>query len=195
MQAIKASRFWEHRRPTHLLTGLVRCAHCGGEMTSVGRDYLACANARKLDRCDQRKAIRRAVLEEFVLDLIRDRMMQPDAVKAFVAAYTQEINAGREAPRPSGRGSKRELAALTAKLDGLYDAIADGLRIAGTAREDRGARGREGAAGGRSGRAGALAGAPAPEPRRALPREGRRACASRWPTPASATRRSASCAG
>ena len=56
----------------HLLTRLVRCAHCGGDMASVGRDYLACANARKLGRCDQRKSIRRAVLEEFVPDLIRD---------------------------------------------------------------------------------------------------------------------------
>ena len=72
VQAMKASRFWEHRRPMHLLTRLVRCAHCGGDMASVGRDYLACANARKLGRCDQRKSIRRAVLEEFVLDLIRD---------------------------------------------------------------------------------------------------------------------------
>jgi hypothetical protein len=35
------------------------------------------------------------VLEEFVLDLVRERLMQPEMVKAFVAAYTQEINAGR----------------------------------------------------------------------------------------------------
>ena len=89
VQKIKASGFWEHRRPVHLLTGLVRCGQCGGSFIAAGRDYLACGTARKLDRCDQRKAIRRPVLEEFVLDLIRDRMMQPDAVKAFVEAYTQ----------------------------------------------------------------------------------------------------------
>ena len=56
VQAIKASRFWEHRRATHLLTGLVRCSACGGGFAAVGRDYLACANARKFARCDQRKA-------------------------------------------------------------------------------------------------------------------------------------------
>ena len=33
--------------PTHLLTGLVRCSACGGGFAAVGRDYLACANARK----------------------------------------------------------------------------------------------------------------------------------------------------
>ena len=117
VQAIKASRFWEHRRPTHLLTGLVRCAHCGGDMASVGRDYLACANARKLRRCDQRKSIRRAVLEEFVLDLIRDRMMQPDAVKLFIEAYTREVNAGRAEAEASRGRQQRELATVAAKLD------------------------------------------------------------------------------
>ena len=131
VQAIKASRFWEHRRPTHLLTGLVRCAHCGGDMASVGRDYLACANARKLRRCDQRKSIRRAVLEEFVLDLIRDRMMQPDAVKLFIEAYTREVNAGRAEAEASRGRQQRELATVAAKLDGLFDAIADGLRSPG----------------------------------------------------------------
>jgi len=57
VQAIKASRFWEQRRAIHLLTGLVRCSSCGGLFTSVGRDYLACANARKLHQCDQRKGM------------------------------------------------------------------------------------------------------------------------------------------
>ena len=37
-------------------------------MTSVGRDYLACATARKLHRCEQRKAIRRAGLEPAVTE-------------------------------------------------------------------------------------------------------------------------------
>jgi site-specific DNA recombinase len=131
VQAIKASRFWERKRPVHLLTGLVRCASCGGDIVSVGRDYLACANARKLDRCDQRKAIRRAVLEDFVLDLVRDRMMQPEAVKAFVAAYTQEINASRHDVDVERARQKKALGSATAKLEGLFDAIADGLRSPG----------------------------------------------------------------
>ena len=131
VQAIKASRFWEHRRATHLLTGLVRCASCGGLFTSVGRDYLACANARKLHQCDQRKGIRRGVLETFVLDLIRDHLMQPDAVKAFITAYHQEINAGRDVAAAERGRLEKELRAVTTKLEGIYDAVADGLRTPG----------------------------------------------------------------
>jgi site-specific DNA recombinase len=131
VHAIKASRFWEHRRPVHLLTGLVRCAQCGGHMTAVGRDYLACANARTLSQCPQRRAIRRAALEDFVLDLIRDRMMQPEAVQAFVLAYTEEINASHRSAEIDRARQRKERAALGAKLDGLYDAIAEGLRTPG----------------------------------------------------------------
>ncbi len=45
-------------------------------------------------------------------------MMQPDAVKAFVAAYTEEINAGRDAAASEQAAKRRELTALTAKLEG-----------------------------------------------------------------------------
>ena len=131
VQAIKASRFWEHRRATHLLTGLVRCSACGGGFAAVGRDYLACANARKFARCDQRKAIRREVLEEVVLDLVRDRLMQPDAVKTFVAAYMREINAGRDDAEAARGRLQRQLDTVGRKLEGFYDAVGDGLRTPG----------------------------------------------------------------
>ncbi len=131
VQALKGTRFWEHRRPIYLLTGLVQCACCGGTFISAGSDYLACGNARKLGTCEQRKAIRRSVLEEFVLDLVRERLMQPEMVKAFVAAYTQEINAGRASAGAERARQERELKAVSAKLEGLYDAIAEGFRSPG----------------------------------------------------------------
>ncbi len=44
-------RYWENRRAHHLLTGKTFCATCGGTMTNVGRDYLACGAARKGRGC------------------------------------------------------------------------------------------------------------------------------------------------
>jgi site-specific DNA recombinase len=131
VQAIKASRFWERRRAVHMLTGRVFCGACGGPMAAVGRDYLACSNARKLGTCGERKAIRRPVLEGFVLELVRDRLMEPDAVKAFVSAYHQEINAGRDAAAADALLHEAELVERQRKLQGLHDAIADGLRTPG----------------------------------------------------------------
>ena len=193
VQAIKASRFWERRRPVHLLTRLVSCGHCGGDMATVGRDYLACSNARKLKRCEQRKSIRRTVLEDFVLDLIRDRMMQPEAVRAFVAAYTREVNAGRGETEANQARQRQQAAAIAAKLDGLYDAVAEGLRTPGLLAKIEGLEADRA-------RLEATLSLPTPSPVRLQPTFQNSTAgrlwryASRLPTPASTTKRSGYCA-
>ncbi|WP_318527508.1 recombinase family protein [Defluviimonas sp. WL0002] len=142
VQSIKATRFWEQRRQTHLLTGLLRCGCCGGGFAAVGRDYLACSAARKLGTCTQKRSYRRADLESLVLDLLRQRLMQPEAVAAFITAYGEEINAGRATQAADRARLEAEQATVMRRLDGLYDAIADGLRTPGlkeklTSLEDR----------------------------------------------------------
>lgn len=131
VQAIKASRFWEQRRATHLLSALVRCGSCGGTFAAVGKDYLACGTARKLKTCDNGRSVRRVGLEAVVLELLRTRLMQPDAVAEFVRGYAHEMNAQRGEETSVRQRQEAELAAVKRKLEGLYDAIADGLRTAG----------------------------------------------------------------
>lgn len=110
VKAIKATRFWEQRRQVHLLTGLLRCGCCGGGFAAVGKDYLGCSAAHKLRTCAQRKSIKREVLEQAVLDLLRERLMQPDAVATFIKAYASEVNAqrgpGTSLWRPPARGCR-----------------------------------------------------------------------------------------
>jgi site-specific DNA recombinase len=131
VQGIKASRFWEQRRPEHLLTGLVHCDCCGGPFASVGRDYLACSAARKLGTCTERRGIRRALLEDVVLDLLKTRLMEPDAVAQFVRDFAEASNA-QGADREQARGQlEAERKSVKRKLEGLYDAIAEGLRTPG----------------------------------------------------------------
>ncbi|SDJ46028.1 hypothetical protein SAMN05421850_1421, partial [Lutimaribacter saemankumensis] len=98
---------------------------------SVGKTYLACANARKLGTCSQRTGFRREVLEEAVLELLSDRLMQPEAVAAFITAFTAETNRQRGEDNRVRVRLETELRDINRKLDGLYDAIADGLRSAG----------------------------------------------------------------
>jgi len=131
VKGIKESRFWERRRTKHLLAGLVHCGGCGGRLAAVGRDYLACSDARKLGTCDQRKGVKRSLLEEVVLDLLRSRLMQPDAVEAFVRAYQEGETARAREAETGARQAARELQTVSRKLQGLYDAIADGLRTPG----------------------------------------------------------------
>ncbi len=129
--ALKATKFWEQRRVNHMLTGLLCCGSCGGGFAAVGRDYVACSAARKLGTCTQRKSIKRGVLEEAVLNLLRDRLMQPGAVAEFIAAYTTEVNGQRGAATADRARLVSERAAIARKLEGLYDAISEGLRTPG----------------------------------------------------------------
>ena len=129
--AIKETKFWEQRRVNHLLTGLLCCGTCGGGFAAVGRDYVACSAARKLGTCTQRKSIRRGVLEEAVLGLLRDRLMQPAAVAEFITAYTAEVNGQRGANTAERARLVSERASIARKLEGLYDAISEGLRTLG----------------------------------------------------------------
>ncbi|WP_073130668.1 recombinase family protein [Palleronia salina] len=131
VQGIKKSRFWEKRRSNHLLTGKLVCGTCGGTITSVGKDYLACANARKLGTCDHRQSYKREMLDDAVLALLRDRLMQPDAVAEFVSAFGAAINAERSKEVAARRQLTDDLKAVERKLQGLYDAIADGFRTPG----------------------------------------------------------------
>jgi site-specific DNA recombinase len=106
----RETRFWERRRAQHLLTGLVYWGKCGGRMASVGRDYLACSAARGQGTCTSRGSIRRAPLEALILDGLRQRLMAPELVEEFVAAYHEEVNRQRRDTTAARAGKERELA-------------------------------------------------------------------------------------
>ena len=57
--------------------------------------------------------------------------MRPEAVATFVASVSQEMNAGRAEESAARARLETERNQITCRLDGLYVAIADGLRTAG----------------------------------------------------------------
>ncbi|WP_114965319.1 hypothetical protein [Alkalilacustris brevis] len=66
-----------------------------------------------------------------MLDLLRTRLMQPEAVAEFITVFGREVNAQRGDETAQRSRLEAELSALIRKLDGLYDAIAEGLRTPG----------------------------------------------------------------
>ena len=122
---------WERRRSRHLLSGLVRCQECGSHYAAVGRDYLACSAARGGGTCSNRQSIRRIVLEALIINGLRQRLMAPKLVEEFVRAFHKEINLQRREHDGLRDAKMRELAGVKRKLDGLIEAIADGLRAPG----------------------------------------------------------------
>jgi hypothetical protein len=120
-------KFWENRRSQHLLTGKVFCGACGGAMSAVGLDSLACNAARRQGICSSRAGIRRQVVETLILDALRDRLMQPDAVAVFIEEYTTEWNRLQLEASAQVAVVSREMEGVERKLAGLIEAISDGF--------------------------------------------------------------------
>jgi site-specific DNA recombinase len=127
----RQSEFWKQRRPRYLLTGLLHCAECGGTMAAIGKDYLACAAARNGAGCSNRTSIRRSRVEKVVLEGLKTHLMQPQLVEEFIRAFHQEVNRQNSAQEMHALEHQAELARVSRKVKGLYDAIADGLRTPG----------------------------------------------------------------
>jgi site-specific DNA recombinase len=177
----QSTRFWERRRAQHLLTGLTYCGSCDGRLASVGRDYLACSAARGQGTCSNRKAIRRAPLEALILDGLKHRLLAPELVEEFVAAYHEEVNRARRDATAARAGQERELAEVKTGRRGCNSAWT-------TSRPGRRRSSRSWRPSHRR-----RSGCTRTWPRSTGPRSS--ACTRRWPIDRSAPRRWASCAG
>jgi site-specific DNA recombinase len=81
------------RRPSWLLSRLVRCGLCGGGMTVTGeRGRLACANHRERGICTNRRTVLRDQIETRVIGGLKEQLLSPELVETFVAEYIAEVN-------------------------------------------------------------------------------------------------------
>ena len=127
-------RFWEHRRARHLLTDKAFCGVCGGPLAAIGSDYLACSRARRMGTCQNHRSVRRGVFEDLILGGLKHQLMAPELVRTFIEEFYQEVKRRRRDEEFARSASETELTSVSKRLDGLIDAIADGLRAPGLQR-------------------------------------------------------------
>ena len=70
-------------------------------------------------------------MENLVLDALKRNLMQPALVEEFVRAFTTEMNRVLATEEVARSARRRELAEVSRRLEGLIEAIADGLRTPG----------------------------------------------------------------
>ena len=119
------------RRPTYLLSHLVRCGCCGGGFSKISRDHYGCSNARNRGTCENMLTIRRDVLEESVLSGLRSHLLAPELLEEFAREYVAELNRlNRE--RDAGRSKAEiDLAKVTRQVRAIIEAIKEGIRTPG----------------------------------------------------------------
>ena len=121
-------KYWETRRAQHLLTGKMFCASCGGGLSAVGRDYLACGAARKRGTCSNSVGIRRSTVEAAVIEALRANLMEPDDAREFVEAFTSEWNRVIAETNAGRAHDQNRLTTIQRKIDKIIEAVMDGFR-------------------------------------------------------------------
>ena len=118
-----------NRRQTkkRLLSGLVRCGACGGNMTIVNRERYSCSAKRERGTCSSPVGIKAAELEKRVLDGLREILHgRQDLIEEFAIAYREEVERLRRASTKDGSRLQKELAKVQRGIDRCLAYITDG---------------------------------------------------------------------
>jgi DNA invertase Pin-like site-specific DNA recombinase len=118
----------------YLLTGMARCAHCGGPMQIIGADYhrqkgrfYGCSYYKKRGAsiCTNSLLVEQEVLDQMVLKSLEEALTE-DMIKAAVARALETHRAGAGAQLDRRTAIERELSLIDAYEKNLVDAIGKG---------------------------------------------------------------------
>lgn len=114
------------RRPKHLLSGLGECGVCGSNYVMRGGGYFACSRYTEAKACTNNRTIRQDRFEERVLAELREMMLAPEVVEAYLEEYRAEsARKLKDAARERGK-MERRAAEAAKKVERLVAAIAAG---------------------------------------------------------------------
>ena len=85
----------KQRRPRHVLSGLLRCAACGGGMAvqgadKSGRKRLYCSTHRESNSCPAPQTFYLDTVERVVLDRLQEEFRKPVVISEYVKEYHEE---------------------------------------------------------------------------------------------------------
>jgi site-specific DNA recombinase len=123
---VQRKGFWQHQRPRHLLTGLMKCGICGSSYTKYGLHRFGCAAARDRATCTNNLTIHGGEIEAAILEGLKERLMEPALFEEFVREFTAEVNRQRGALASEKETLQMELERVSRQIDKLVDAIIEG---------------------------------------------------------------------
>jgi site-specific DNA recombinase len=115
------------RRPNYLLSGLIKCGSCGGGFSKISQSHYGCSTARNKGTCPNLLAVRRDQLEVTVLNGLKDQLMHPELVTAFVDEFHREVNRQRAEQDGSRERTTRDLEKTEREIRRLIEAMKAGV--------------------------------------------------------------------
>ena len=114
-------------RKRYMLSGLIKCRVCGAGYAVMAKDRYGCSGHRNKGTCDNSRTIKRQTLEQTILDALKDELLAPACVEAFVEEFQTEVDKLAKSRNADRHRDEKELADVQRKIDGLIRAIEDGM--------------------------------------------------------------------
>lgn len=111
------------RPPRYLLSGLLRCAECGGPLVMVDAKAYACSVAKERGTCSSRLRLPRREAETNLLAGVQQQLLSEEAFQAFRKAYA----AAAKAQRPDTDALAAKLASAERVRANLMAALRAGI--------------------------------------------------------------------
>ncbi len=111
------SKLRDRRRPTYTLSGLVKCAVCGGSYVQVSTT-MGCA-AYRLKACSNNRRVRRQDLERAVLNGLTQRLAKPEVIGWFIPQYQQERGPATDAAAERRSRAAQRLVEVNDEIDSI----------------------------------------------------------------------------
>ncbi|MCO6185157.1 recombinase family protein [Rhizobium sp. L1K21] len=121
-----------HRRPRHMLSGLLRCGACGSGMSTNGKDKsgrirIRCSAATESGSCPDPKTFYLETVEATVLDGLRAELQSPKVLAEYVKTYHEERKRLSAEANSNRVRLERKADQLKNEIDRLVDHLAKGV--------------------------------------------------------------------
>ena len=117
------------RRPKRLLSGLVTCGCCGAAYIVIDKERMGCSSNKEGRGCTNGRRVHSDMLERRTLDGLRNQMLAPDAISAFVREYHAIWKQQRADSLGDRSRIERSLKEVEGKIGRIVTAIAEGTDV------------------------------------------------------------------
>ncbi len=132
-EATRQSGGGRRNRRKHLFSGLVKCV-CGAHYVKRDAVFYECADHRLRGPkiCPNGRLVRRAVLEERLLQAIQDEILSPGNLAYLIRRVNESLQQANSRSTSERRTLEARLRDAEAKLENVKAAILDGVRTPST---------------------------------------------------------------
>ncbi|MCP4300690.1 MAG: recombinase family protein, partial [Gammaproteobacteria bacterium] len=113
-------------RKIFLLSGLLKCGCCGGNMAIQGKDRYGCSNRKRTGTCDNATTITRQNVEGRVLASLKSKLLAPENLQAFVSQVSKALSADQQTAGGNQRALEKAIASKDVKSRYSLEQIGDG---------------------------------------------------------------------